>query len=86
VRYNPDKYKTGDEQRRSEHEVHRKRMEVLIDVVNKYLASPPKEFLTVTYLFYDGWTGEHQLSTILKFEGDRRKRRPKIIIKRRVVN
>jgi hypothetical protein len=70
IRYNPDPYKKDGETKRGEHENHNKRMAVLANIVDKYLKTPPEAFLTVTYLFFDGWNGIHQLSTILEFEGD----------------
>ena len=85
IRYNPDPYKKNDELKRSEHENHNKRMEVLANIVDKYLKTPPDVYLSVTYLFFDGWNGVHQLSTILEFEGDKLKHKTKtrIIVKKR---
>ena len=70
IRYNPDNYVKPGKVKKMPNESHEQRMSLLTDILNKYLNEPPSSFLTVTQLFFDGWNGEHQLNTILEFEGD----------------
>lgn len=70
IRYNPDNYVKFSKVRKMPNENHNTRMEITVDIINKYLNKLPAAFLSVTQLFFDGWNGEHQLITILDFEDD----------------
>ena len=84
IRYNPDSYKKDRELIKDIHENHDKRMNVLIEAIIKYKDIIPDAFLSVTYLFFDGWNNTYKLTTIMENEKCRPKPNVKIIIKKKI--
>lgn len=65
IRYNPDSYKEFEDSKSIR--ANRKRLQILYDVINSTLNTVKKEWsipLSVCYLFYDGYKGEHSLNEI----------------------
>ena len=54
IRYNPDKYKVGEESKRTEGESQRRRKRMLLEIVQEALELKAKRS-RIVYLYYDGW-------------------------------